>query len=108
MKTKFILSFAGFAMTLSSFSQIKVFSGGSVSIGATTSPTANSVMHQIVGNKIVFPASTSAITSAPMINGQNAVSSSPGFAFHGDANTGIAHPASSVLAITIANSEIQV
>lgn len=105
MKTKIILCFAGFAMTLNSFSQIKVFTGGSVTIGATNSPALNSVNHQIIGGKIIFPASTAAITSAPLINGQNALSSSPGFAFHGDANTGIAHPASSVLAITIANVE---
>lgn len=105
MKTKFILNFAGVALTLSSFSQIKIFPGGSVSIGATTSPTSNAVMHQIIGAKTVFPASTSAITSAPMIIGQNVVSGSPAFTFHGDHTTGIAHPASSILAVTIANSE---
>ncbi|HWY10895.1 MAG TPA: tail fiber domain-containing protein [Bacteroidia bacterium] len=105
MKTKFILNFAALTMTISSYSQIKIFSGGSVTIGAITSPTSNAVTHQIIGSKVVFPASTSAVTSAPLIVGQNAVSSSPGFAFLGDYQTGIAHPASSVLAITIANSE---
>ncbi len=85
--------------------RIKVFSGGSVTIGSTASPTVNAVMHQIIGGKTVFSDITTSVTSAPLIVGQNAVSSSPGFAFAGDYQTGIAHPASSVLAITISNSE---
>lgn len=99
MKTKFILSFAALVMALSSNSQIKIFPGGSVSIGATTSPTASSVNHQIIGAKTVFPSSTSAITSAPLIQGSNGYSSAsaPCFTWHGDNNTGIFHPASDVL-----------
>jgi hypothetical protein len=84
-------------------SQIKVFSGGSVTIGGTTSQSG--INHLIIGDRMAWAASSASISSAPLIVGQNSVSSSPGFAFQGDHQTGIAHPASSVLGITIANSE---
>lgn len=105
MKTKLISSFAGVALALSSYSQLKIFPNGSVTIGATTSPTVNGVMHQIIGGKTVFTNTTTAVSSAPVIVGQNVLSSSPGYAFLGDLQTGIAHPASNALAVTVANSE---
>jgi len=106
MKTKIILSIAACLAAFNSFSQIKIFPGGSVTIGSTAAASLNAVSHQVSGTKVAFVANTSAAaTSAPLIVGQNAVSSSPGFAFLGDYQTGIAHPASSILAITIANSE---
>jgi hypothetical protein len=94
-------------LCMNSNAQIKVFSGGSVTIGATTSPTANAVMHQIIGGKVVFPASTSAITSAPLINGTNGYSSAsaPDFTWLGDVQTGFFHRAASEVNLTINNSE---
>jgi hypothetical protein len=105
MKTKFILNFAVFAMALNSYSQIKVFSGGSVTIGAITSPTANSVNHQIIGARTTFPATTAGLSSAALIIGQNSNSTAPAYTFWADELTGIAHPATNVLGITINNSE---
>lgn len=71
--------------------QIKVFSAGKVTIGGTTAP--NSAQHQIVGDKVVFSATSSTITSAPLIRGQNSFSSnSPGYTWWGDDATGIGHP----------------
>lgn len=90
-------------LSFSSYAQIKVFSGGSVTIGATTAPYG--VTHQIIGDKVAFSATSGSISSAPLIIGQNASSVSPAFTFWGDHQTGIAHPSSSVIGITISNSE---
>lgn len=107
MKTKVISLLVALLFATSSYSQIKVFSGGSVTIGATTSPTVNAVMHQIIGAKTVFPSSTSAITSAPLIQGNNGYSSasSPDFTWYGDVQTGLFHRAANELNISVANSE---
>lgn len=107
MKTKIIsLSVALFFAT-NIFSQIKVFTGGSVTIGATTAASVNSVNHQVIGDKTGFFGSTSTPTSAALIRGNNAYSgvSTPDYTWFGDNQTGFFHPSSSVIGITIGNSE---
>jgi len=77
MKKLFIL-FTAVSLTLNA--QIKVFSGGSVTIGGTTS--LSNVNHYVIGNKTAFSASTSSISSAPLIRGQNSYSIEPAFTFY--------------------------
>jgi hypothetical protein len=108
MKIRQLIIVAVILLTAKSNAQIKVFSGGSVTIGGTTSPTANAVMHQIIGSNIAFPATTSGVTFAPMIVGYNNVSSAsaPDFTWLGDANTGVFHPASDILGFAAGGNEV--
>ena len=108
MKTKIAILFFALIFSANTFSQFKIFSGGSVTIGATTSPTANAVTHQIIGGTIVFPASTSAITSAPLIKGYNGYSSAsaPDFSWLGDPNTGMYHPSNDILGFVSNGTEV--
>lgn len=108
-KTKHLLIFVLLLSAIfATNAQIKIFTGGSVTIGATTAPTVNAVMHQINGGKVAFTASTSAVTSAPLINGNNGYSSAtaPDFAWLGDLQTGMFHPAAKVVAFTANGVEI--
>lgn len=98
---KFIFLFSTLTLTVNA--QIKVFSGGSVTIGGTTS--LSNVNHYVIGNKSVFSASTSSIASAPLIRGQNTYSIEPAFTFYGDDLTGIAHPASGRISVSISGYE---
>lgn len=104
MKKLFIL-FTAVSLTLNA--QIKVFSGGSVTIGSTASPATYGVNHLFLGGKIAFPSSTSSFTSTPLIRCNNAYSDAgtPDYTWYGNDQTGLFHPASNVIGITIGNSE---
>jgi hypothetical protein len=107
MKTKIILCFIGLAMTLSSYSQIKVFAGGSVSIGSTASPAGSGMNHLIVGSKTAFPSSTSTFTSVAVIRGNNAYSgaTTPDYTWWGNDQTGFFHPAQNIIGFAINGAE---
>lgn len=105
MKTKFISSFAALIMSISSYSQIKIFPGGNINIGNTSNPVTSSKV-QIIGHA-TFLSSNSTITSAAHIRGNNAYSgaSTPDFTWWGNDVTGIFHPAANVIGISTNGSE---
>jgi hypothetical protein len=89
-------------------SQIKVFSGGSVSYGSTTGPSYGE-KHHFSGNTIIsatptFPGSGG---SAAFIRGNDYFSSAttPDYTWQGNDQTGFFHPASNQIGITLGGSE---
>jgi len=107
MKIKQLVLIALCLLCLNANAQLKVFTGGSVTIGSTASPATNGINHQILGSKTAFPSSASSFTSMALIRGNNAYSgtSTPDFTWWGDDVTGLFHPANNVIGITIGNSE---
>jgi Chaperone of endosialidase/Secretion system C-terminal sorting domain len=91
---------------LAGFSQIKVYTGGNVSIGSTSTAPPSGFKLQLVGNS-VFSSAPSGIVSSGMIRGTNAYSSAttPDFTWWGNDQVGIFHPASNVFAFTVAGVE---
>lgn len=102
---KFIFLFSTLTLTVNA--QIKVFSGGSVTIGSTASPATYGVNHLFLGGKIAFPSSTASFTSTPLIRCNNAYSDAgtPDYTWYGNDQTGLFHPSSNIIGITIGNSE---
>jgi len=82
-----------------------VFSAGKVTIGGTSSPYGT--QHQLIGDKVAFSATSSAITSSPIIRGQNSYSSTlPGYTWWGDDGTGIGHPSWGNTSFLLNGSEV--
>jgi hypothetical protein len=106
MKTTKTFLFIGFVALSNMISaQIKVFSGGKTTIGSTSNPGTIGVAHWIVGNKTAITATTSSVTSAPMIIGQNSLSSTASYTWYNDEGTGFSHPAAQTMGFNINGSE---
>ena len=106
MKTNKTLVVIGFIILSNMIiGQIKVFSGGKTTIGSTSNPGTIGVAHWIVGNKMAITATTSSVTSAPMIIGQNAVSSIASYTWYNDEGTGFSHPAAQTMGFNINGNE---
>jgi hypothetical protein len=86
--------------------QIKVFDGGTVSIGSTLTP-ANGCRLQLVGNS-VFTQNTHNIESAAYIRGLNSYStaSAPDFTWYSSDNSGIFHPSANTIAFSTNGTEV--
>lgn len=105
MKKISLVAAIAFCCFFSATAQIKVFSGGKVTIGGTNSPYGT--QHQLIGDKIAFSATSSAITSSPLIRGLNNYSStSPGYTWWGDDLTGIGHPSWGSMSFLLNGSEV--
>ena len=85
--------------------QIKVFTGGNVSIGSSIAPP-NGFKLQLIGNS-VFSYSTSSIISSAFIRGINLYSTdtTPDYTWYGDTATGIFHPLGNNIGFTIGGNE---
>ncbi|HEY1038463.1 MAG TPA: tail fiber domain-containing protein [Bacteroidia bacterium] len=85
--------------------QIKVFTGGNATIGATNSPVYSAKL-QIAGPTI-FTTATVTPTSSAYIRSVNAYSSAslPDYTWAGDATTGILHPAAGTIGFTTGGTE---
>jgi hypothetical protein len=107
MKKTMIFCLAFLAVSFG-YSQIKVFSGGKVSIGSTTDPGSVWVSHLINGSTTAFTNGTT-LTTCAMIKGSteysNSTPSAPDYTFWGDQNTGMYHPASEKLAFSTNGNE---
>ena len=100
---KLLLVAIALIITTNINAQLKVFTAGEVSIGATVSPsTSYGVDNIIVGSKLAFPSTANPITSSALIRGANTYStaSTPDFSWYGDNNTGLYHPYYNSLAIS--------
>lgn len=94
------------ALTANVNAQIKIFPGGSVTYGTTS--TNISVKHHFVGNFLaVSSASNVGKNSAALIKGNNGYSTitTPDYTWIGNEQTGLFHPASNIIGFTIAGSE---
>ena len=107
-KFAFIFSAIGF---FAAEAQIKVHPGGNLAFGFTNQTPLNGFKMQLAGNS-VFSASTSAITSAAFIRGNNAYSEAnmanskgPDYTWVNDDITGIFHPALYTMAFSSNGSE---
>lgn len=92
-------------LTINGYAQIKVFSGGKISMGATTSPlTGNTV--QVFG-QTMFSTATSGANSAALIRANYTWSTddNPDYTWRGDSATGFFHPATQTIGFTIAGTE---
>jgi len=85
-----------------SYSQIKIFPEGKVSIGNTSSPSEKGLTHFITGSKIGFAGLSSTITSSALIRGNNVYSSAttPDYTWYNNDQTGLFHPAAGSLGIS--------
>jgi len=106
MKIKlFLLMFAVAGLAINVNAQLKVFTGGNVSIKSTSVPTNGTAM-QVFGNSLF---STAVVpTSGPYIQGRSTYSpnyTSPDYTWYGDMGTGISHPAQNVM--TFVSSSIE-
>lgn len=104
MKKTIIISILALTATVNA--QIKIFPGGSVTYGTTS--TNISVKHHFVGNFLaVSSASNVGTNSAALIKGNNGYSTitTPDYTWIGNEQTGIFHPASNVIGITLAGGE---
>ena len=80
------------AFTSPGLSQIKIFSGGDITIGNTTSPASGFKLH-VQGNS-VFTTNTFTGNSAAFVRGHNGYSTetTPDFTWWGNDQTGLFHP----------------
>ncbi len=104
MKTKItVILFLVFTIINTLKAQIKVFSGGSVSIGNTASPFTNL---QVFGNSL-FSSTTGTPTSAAYIRGLNVYSTAttPDYTWYNNDQTGIYHPASNTIGFSAGGVE---
>ena len=95
------------ALKMSVNAQIKVFSGGVQSYGSTTSP-ASGAKHHFTGDLVVAEAgSTTSGCALLRANGSASVSSAtrPDYTWLGDNNTGLFHPSSNTIGLTITGTE---
>lgn len=105
MKTKIIFLSVTLSITATIFSQIKIFPGGNLNVGNTSTPVTSSKV-QIVG-RATFLSSNSTITSAAHIRGNNAYSgaTTPDYTWYNNDQTGFFHPALNVLGISTGGTE---
>lgn len=104
MKTKlFFLLLVFSSLVINLNAQIKVFTGGDVIIGATSTPASQM---QVVGNS-VYTETTSSITSAALIRGKNTYSTAttPDYTWYNSDQTGIFHPSSNVMCFSSSGVE---
>jgi len=97
---KFSLIVLFLSVSWVAFAQLKIHSGGRISLGSTSTPINNFKL-QVVGNS-VFTSSTGTTTSSAFIRGLNSNSSAttPDYTYWGDDQTGIFHPASEAIGFT--------
>ena len=97
MKTKYL--FIGLILLISTITnaQIKIHTGGNVSLGSTTAPPSG-FKFQLIGNS-VFSANTGSITSSAYIRGLNGYSTAtnPDYTWWGNDQAGIFHPSNNVI-----------
>jgi hypothetical protein len=81
--------------------QVKVFSGGKVTLGSTFDPTNKGVNHMIVGGKTTFSDNTS-FSYCAMIRGNHmsSTASQPDYTFWGDDDCGMFRPNTNTLAFS--------
>ena len=97
--------------------QIKIFTGGNVTIGSTNAPSPGFKM-QVVGNSVFRANTASYITSAAYIRGldTSSTATTPDYTWWGNDQTGIFHPSGGVIGFSsngmermrIASSNIQI
>jgi len=106
MKKSFLFLVAFVIMLQVCNAQIKVFSGGKVSIGSTTDPGSVWVSHLIKGDYTAFTSGTT-FTTCALVKGNTGYSShsAPDFTFWGDLNTGIYHPGEDKLSFSTGGNE---
>jgi len=102
---RFALTILLTAITGLSNAQLKIHSGGRISLGSTSTPINNFKL-QVVGNS-VFTASTGSTISSAFIRGLNDTSTSttPEYTWWGDDQTGMYHPNGSVIGFTVYGNE---
>lgn len=93
------------ALTTSINAQIKIFPGGSVTYGATS--TGLSAKHHFVGNFLAVTSSSNTTSGAALIRGNsgNTSAASPEYTWLGNDQTGLFHPATDVIGFTIGGNE---
>lgn len=93
------------ALTTSVNAQIKIFPGGSVTYGATS--TTLYAKHHFVGNFLAVTSQSNTPNGAALIRGNNSNTSAalPEYTWLGNDLTGIYHPGSDLIGITINASE---
>lgn len=101
--------FALACATLHASAQMKLFSGGLQSYGSSTAPSSGE-KHHFTGDVVVSDAGTTT-SLCPLIRGNGGTTTyassatRPDYTWLGNNNTGIFHPASNVVALTLGGSE---
>lgn len=107
-KTIYSLAIALLAISANnlSFSQLKISPTGALSVGSATNPVTGNTF-RVVGGYSLFCANTSTPTSSAMIRSLNNYSTAtdPDYTWWGNDQTGLFHPSSNVVGVSIAGSE---
>jgi trimeric autotransporter adhesin len=105
MKKQLIITAVLFLAIISK-AQIKVVTGGYVSVGSTSAPLSSYKM-QVFGDALFSTSTSTTSTSAPMIRSVSGYStkSLPDYTWRGDNTTGFFHPSATAIGVTLADAE---